>query len=201
MSDNFIKEIRGIREILSGKLKPERYEHSLSVSYTAVCLAMRYGADLSKAELAGLLHDCAKQFSNSRLIELCREADIPLSEDFLRSPQVIHAEYGFYYARKAFGIDDPDILSAIRFHTLGRADMTLLEKIIFTADYIEVRRDKQDRLPEIRKLAFTDLDRCVYEILHDTVNYLSENGGFICGDSLITYHYYQKLMEERNDKQ
>ncbi|SFG08534.1 bis(5'-nucleosyl)-tetraphosphatase (symmetrical) YqeK [Oribacterium sp. WCC10] len=192
-----ISDIHEYRKKLKKILKPERYEHSLSVSFTCVCLAMRYGVDLHKAEVAGLLHDCAKQFSDEELIKLCKKENVELTEDILKAPQVIHSVFGAVYARKEFGIEDKDILSSIYYHTLGRPDMSLLEAIVFVSDYIEARRFKAERLPEIRMLAFTDLDRAVYEINHDTITYLEESGGYICKDSYDTYNYYKELMKNR----
>ena len=192
-----ISEIYEYRRKLKKILKPERYEHSLSVSFTCVCLAMRYGVDLNKAEVAGLVHDCAKQFSDEELIKLCKKEKVELTDDMLKAPQVIHSVFGAVYARKEFGIEDEDILSAIYYHTLGKPNMSLLEAIVFTADYIEARRYKASRLTEIRKLAFEDLDRAVYEINHDTITYLEESGGFICKDSYDTYRYYKELIETR----
>lgn len=192
-----ISEIYEYRRKLKRILKPERYEHSLSVSFTCVCLAMRYGVDLYKAEVAGLVHDCAKQFSDEELIKLCKKEKVELTDDMLKAPQVIHSVFGAVYARKEFGIEDGDVLSAIYYHTLGKPDMSLLEAIVFTADYIEARRYKASRLTEIRRLAFEDLDRAVYEINHDTITYLEESGGFICKDSYDTYRYYKELIETR----
>ena len=192
-----ISEIYEYRKKLKKLLKPDRYEHSLSVSFTCVCLAMRYGVDLYKAEVAGLVHDCAKQFSDEELIKLCKKEKVELTDDMLKAPQVIHSVFGAVYARKEFGIEDGDVLSAIYYHTLGKPDMSLLEAIVFTADYIEARRYKASRLTEIRKLAFEDLDRAVYEINHDTITYLEESGGFICKDSYDTYRYYKELIETR----
>ena len=192
-----LSEILEYRKKLKKILKPDRYEHSLSVSFTSICLAMKYGVDLYQAEVAGLLHDCAKQFSNQELIKLCGKEGVELTEDMLKAPQVIHSVYGAEYARRGFGIEDKEILSAIYYHTLGRPEMSTLEAIVFVADYIEARRYKAARLPEIRKLAFIDLDRAVYEINEDTISYLEESGGFICKDSYDTYNYYKELMKKR----
>ena len=139
-----LSDITFYRKKLKALLKPERYEHSLSVSFTCVCLAMRYGVPLHQAEVAGLVHDCAKHFSGKELVERCEKDGIALSIEMLQAPQVIHSVYGSVYAKQAFGITDPDILSAIYYHTLGRPAMTPLEKIVFTADYIEARRYKAD---------------------------------------------------------
>lgn len=132
--------IAQLRNELSGKLTPSRYEHTISVSFTAAALAMRYGCDLDKAELAGLLHDCAKHYSNETIIKKCEKQKITLTEDEKKAPAVLHAKYGAWLAETKYQISDPEVLSAIRWHTTGRPDMTLLEEIIFTADYIEPRR-------------------------------------------------------------
>ncbi len=192
-----LTEIYEIRKKLQKILKPDRYEHSLSVSFTCICLAMRYGVDLYKAEIAGLVHDCAKQFSDGDLIKACEKDKVEITEDMKKAPQVIHSVYGAVYARKALGIEDPEILSAVYHHTLGKPQMSLLEAIVFTADYIEARRYKAARLPEIRQMAFMDIERAVYEINHDTILYLEESGGYICKLSYDTYQYYKELMKSR----
>lgn len=192
-----LTEIYEIRKKLQKILKPDRYEHSLSVSFTCICLAMRYGVDLYKAEVAGLVHDCAKQFSDHELLKACEKDKVEITDDMLKAPQVIHSVYGAVYAQKALGIADPEILSAVYHHTLGKPEMSLLEAIVFTADYIEARRYKAARLPEIRRMAFEDIERAVYEINHDTIVYLEESGGYICKDSYDTYQYYKELMKTR----
>lgn len=196
MKDNtYLDEIERIRKKLSEKLPSARYEHSLSVSFTSVCLAMRYGCDLKQAELAGLLHDCAKQFGSKELIDKCRECGIELSKDELAAPQVIHARYGAYLARKRFDITDEEVLSAIRWHTVGKPNMSLLEAIVFTADYIEARRDKAPNLTQVRRLAFEDLNRCVYEIMKATVDYLEEKGTAVSEESLAAYRFYSRYAQ------
>ncbi len=187
--------ILSMRRKLKELLKPERYEHSLSVSFCSIALAMRYGFDIEKAEIAGLCHDCAKHFGKEELLRECRRAGISLSPELRENPQVLHSIYGPCYVRELFGITDEEILSAIRSHTLGRPGMGLLEKIVFTADYIEARRWRAARLPELRRLAFVDLNRAVYEILRDTVEYIRESGAEPCTDSLASYHYYRALLE------
>lgn len=192
-----IERIQKIRGKLRKALKPERYEHSLSVSFTAVALAMRYGYDIRKAELAGLLHDCAKCFSKSELLHYIREHDLEMSEEMEKAPQVLHALVGAEYAREEYHESDPEILSAIRFHTLGQPAMTRLEEMIFVSDYIEARRDKAARLPELRKTAFLDLEEAVYQINHDTISYLETKHIYICKESCDTYSYYRELHEKK----
>ena len=116
---------------------------------------MRYGCDLEKAEIAGLLHDCAKHYSDETIIKKCLMEGLSLSEDERKAPAVLHAKYGAWLAKKKYNIQDEEVIGAIRWHTTGRPNMSLLEKIVFTADYIEPRRDKASNLPVVRPLAFT----------------------------------------------
>ena len=147
----------------------------MGVMYTSACLAMVHGYDIKDAQVSGLLHDCAKCIPNKKKLKMCSEHNIPVS-DFERShPFLLHSRLGAYIAHEKYGIDDQEILSAINYHTTGRREMSLLEKIIYIADYIEPMRYKASRLPEIRKLAFEDLDECMYEILKDTLEYLEED--------------------------
>ncbi len=189
------EQIPYFRQRLQEKLPPMRYEHSLGVSYTAMALAMRYGCDLDQAETAGLLHDCAKHYSDGEIIKKCRKHEIELTEAELKAPAVLHAKYGEWLAEHRYGVNDPEILSAIRWHTTGHAGMTVLEKIIYIADYIEPRRDNAPDLPAMRKLAFQDLDRTMYEILKGTLKYLKKKGGNVDPMTEEAYEYFKKMME------
>ena len=187
-----IELIAKLREKVKQRQNAKRYEHTLGVAYTAACIAFTVDTPPLKAELAGLLHDCAKCYTDKELISMCRQGKVELTKEELASPAVIHAKYGSYMAEHEFGICDRDILNAIRYHTTGRPDMSTLEKIIFTADYIEPLRDKASNLNEARKLAFTDLDECVYNILDASVKYLSGQGMAIVPDSLQAYKWYSE---------
>ena len=138
-------ELHEIKEKLKESLSKSRYEHTLGVANTATCLAMRYEYDLEKAYLAGLLHDCAKATPDKDKLRECRENNIPITRQEELLPHLLHAKLGEFKAKNEYGIDDPEILNAIKFHTTGRVNMSLLEKIIFVADYIEPGRDKAVR--------------------------------------------------------
>ncbi len=189
---------------MSRKLKKEldadRYWHTLGVMYTSTSLAMRYGEDVEKAEVAGLLHDCAKCIPNDRKIRMCKEYGLEISKIELRSPYLLHSKLGAYLAKEKYGVEDEEILGAIRWHTTGRPDMTLLEKIVFTADYIEPNRFKAENLPNIRKMAFYDINQTVYQILEDTLHYLDSGKGEIDEMSRSAYRYYYRLYNETEDK-
>uniref|UniRef100_I5AQV6 bis(5'-nucleosyl)-tetraphosphatase (symmetrical) n=1 Tax=Eubacterium cellulosolvens (strain ATCC 43171 / JCM 9499 / 6) TaxID=633697 RepID=I5AQV6_EUBC6 len=186
-----------IEEKLKKELTENRYRHTMGVTYTACALAMVHGADLSQARMGGLLHDCAKCIPNSEKIEICKKKKIPVSEFEIEHPVLLHAKLGAYLAKKEYGCDDQAVLDAITWHTTGRPAMTLLEKIVFVSDYIEPNREKQPNLAEIRKLAFSDIDQCMYLILRDTVDYLSENPKSMDHTTLSAYSYYKKLIRAR----
>lgn len=189
-------KIEELREELRLKLSPKRYEHTLSVSYICIALAMRYGYDLEKAELAGLLHDCAKRYSDEETISRCRRHGLELTEDELAAPKVIHAKLGAYMAREKYGVTDREITDAILYHTTGRCNMTLLDKIVYVADYIEPRRYEAPGLERLRQLAFLDLDEAMVMMMKGTLDYLKEKGGHVNSVTEAAYEYYKGFREE-----
>lgn len=168
----------------------KRFEHTLSVAYTAACLAMCNGIDPVKAEIAGLLHDCAKCLTNEKRIQICEKHQIEMNAAEKQNPFLLHAKVGAYLAEAKYDITDPDILGAVRWHTTGKPDMSILEKIVFIADYIEPLRDHSSRLPEIRRLSFSDLDLALTEILKDTLQYLQTTHAELDPMTKLTYEYY-----------
>lgn len=189
--------ILSYRKHLEMKLDPMRYEHSLSVSYTCMNLAMRYGCDMEKAELAGLLHDCGKRYSDDIILKKCKKHGITMTQEEEESPAVLHANYGAWLAKHKYGIEDPEILSAILYHTTGKPEMTMLEKIVYIADYIEPRRFKASDLLRIRPLAYENLDETMYEILRGTLTYLNKKSGKIAPATLKAFEYYQEIHRKQ----
>ncbi|MGN0152614.1 MAG: bis(5'-nucleosyl)-tetraphosphatase (symmetrical) YqeK [Wujia sp.] len=180
---------------LKGKISEKRFEHSLGVEYTAACMAMVYGADMEKARLAGLLHDCAKGLPAKEKLEKARKHGLSVNKFEEKNPDMLHAKLGAFYARYKYGVTDQDVLNAICYHTTGRPNMSLLEKIIFVADYIEPNRKMIRDMNEIRKEAFTDLDLCVVHILKNTLDYLEESSVDMDYMTTMTYNYYINTME------
>lgn len=180
-----------IRKAMEKELDPKRYEHTLGVAYTAASLAMCYGADLNSALIAGMLHDCAKCLSNEKKISICKKHDLPINPAEEKNPFLLHAKVGSYLASKKYGVTDPDILNAILNHTTGRPDMSLLEKIVWLSDYIEPGRKQAPNLPEIRRIAFENLDKALVMALENTLSYLK--GGNMEIDSMTqkTYDFYK----------
>lgn len=171
----------------------KRFAHTLGVEFTAAALAMKYQADVTDAQIAGLLHDCAKCLTDEKRVSICEKHQIPMTDIERRNPFLLHAKVGEYLAREKYGITNPDILNAIRFHTTGRENMSLLERIVFVADYIEPGRRQAPNLTEIRQLAFTDLDAAMLKILEDTLSYLKATGGELDPMTEITYEYCRRM--------
>ena len=184
-------DIRKIRKAMKKEQDAKRYEHTLGVAYTATALAMRYEVSLKAAELAGLLHDCAKCMSDQKLLSICEKKDIRISEIEKRNPFLLHGKVGSFLAIEEYGVSDPDVVNAILNHTTGRPGMSLLEKIVFVADYIEPNRKNAPNLPEIRKLAFIDLDQCLVVILQNILEYLKSSDGEIDQMTQKTYEFYR----------
>ncbi len=162
-------------------LAEKRVAHVLGVSHTAVELANRFGADPVDAQRAGLLHDITKLLSPEQQLILCREYGIVLDDFSKNNPKILHAITGAAAARRIFGENDR-VCSAIRWHTTGKAGMNLLEKIIYTADYMEPNRSF-DGVEELRRLAFTDLDAAVCLGIRMSAEVLRRDGRCVSPDS------------------
>lgn len=189
-------EITEMKKKLKKELDKKRYEHTKGVMYTAGCIAMAHGYDYKKAMLAGLLHDCAKCIPTETKFELCEKYHVILSESEVENPSLIHAKLGAALAEHLYEVTDPEILHAIKVHTTGMPDMSLLDKILFVADYMEPGRNEAPNLEVIRELAFGDLDACVAQILYDTLKYLSGKKGAIDPMTEMTYKFYKDNRKE-----
>ncbi len=164
-----------LRPVALSCLNHRRIPHVLGTEQEAVRLAVRYGADVEKARRAALLHDCTKRLSKKEHLELCRQYGIPLDDVERKAGSLLHAKTGAEEARRVFGVDD-EIYGAIRYHTTGRAHMTLLEKIIYLADYIEPSRDFPG-VEKLRKACYEDLDKGLLKGLEMTIGKLEAEGG------------------------
>ncbi len=188
-------DIKAYQKKLKHDMDEHRYEHTLGVMYTCGALAMRYEYDIQQAMLAGLLHDCAKCIPNSKKLKLCEKHNIQMTEVERRNPFLLHAKLGAFLAMHHYNVHDKEIISAILNHTTGKPDMSVLDKIVYIADYIEPGRDKAPNLSEIRKLAFEDLDLALYRILQDTLLYLDTGKGEVDDMTRKAYEYYKTYYE------
>lgn len=193
--------IAKMQKKLRKELDDDRYRHTLGVMYTSAALAMRYGADLEKAQVAGLLHDCAKCIPNEKKMKLCQKHQIPITRVEEGAPFLLHAKLGAFLAETKYGVEDEEILQAIVWHTTGKPGMSLMEEIVFLADYIEPMRWKASNLEEIRKTAFQDLDIAVYMTLRDTLHYLEKGSGAVDEMTRSAYLYYHDLCEGKQAEQ
>lgn len=182
-----------IKSWLASNLNNERYEHSLGTAECAKMLAAKYGVDEEKAYFTGLIHDCAKCMSKEETIAILKI--IPIEEGEMENPKTHHAPVGAYVAQKEFGVNEDDILSAIRWHTIGKINMTLFEKIIFLADKIELRtRPKEYREP-IAKLLNEEngLDKALLLCYKNTIKSLVDRELTIC---TATVDIYNELLSK-----
>lgn len=140
---------------LKANLKPSRFQHTLGVAATCAELAKKYGAPQGRAYVAGMVHDCAKYMTEAQLMELAEVSGA--DEDEIACIPVLHAPVGAYIARTRYGIRDEEVLSAIRRHTVGAADMSLMDAILYVADMIEPGRKYFDGLEKARQLAHEDI--------------------------------------------
>lgn len=141
-----------MRKLLMTRLKRSRFAHSIGVADTAVKLAERFGVDREKAYIAGLLHDCAREFENDQLPFEAIKRMIPINEVELQVPLLIHAPLGARMVKEIYGVDDPEIIQAIERHTVAARNMTPLDMIIYFADMIEPHRDYPG-VEELRRLS------------------------------------------------
>lgn len=185
-------ELNEIKKKLSETLKESRYTHTLGVAYTASAMAMALGQDIEQAFRAGLLHDCAKGYSINRQIELCGQYGILLTKEMNESPQLLHSALAPYIARDYYENRDAEIASAVECHTTGKPGMSILDKIIFIADYIEPGRAEIPGLSKARRLAFSDIDHCLLGIMENTIQYLERKGQTIDQRTIETYEYYKE---------
>jgi len=174
-----------LREMMS----KERFDHSINASQVARKLALKYNYhDVNKAEVAGLLHDCAKDLDYSTLEKMIVKYNIKTDEIIRKIPKLLHPLVGAAMAEKEFNIQDPAILKAIRSHSTGASQMSLLDKIIYLSDKIEPLRNN-DGVEETRKIAEFSLDKAVLKVLDRGLLYLISKGSLI----------HPVTIEARND--
>lgn len=182
-----------IKKWLRENLNEERYLHTLGTADCARELAKKYNLDEEKAYLAGLLHDCAKCFSKEKLLDIIKQ-HLDVEESEMVNYKTLHAPVSAYIANTEFKITDKEILSAIRWHTLGKLDMTDFEKIVFLADKIEPNtRDKEYSKRIITILNEKNgLNKALLVCYKETLKSLVKRDLKIC---LLTVEIYNKLQD------
>ena len=189
-----IEEIKAeLRKILSEK----RYVHSLGVADEAKKLAAKYGVDENRAYIAGLVHDCAKEVPPQDMEGILKKKyGVSVDSMSKLTPKILHGVLGACEAQSKFGIYDPEILDAVKYHTTGKGNMSMLAKIIYIADYIEPNRDF-DGVRELRSLAYRDIDEAIIKGIDYTIKDLIKRGLLLHPD---TIHARNDLIIKRSQK-
>lgn len=193
---NMAWSVGEIKSDLKQVLNAHRYTHTLGVAETAKSMAEAFDVNPNKAYLAGILHDCAKYYTNDELMDTCIKNNIPITEYERNAPYLLHGKVGAYIAEHKYRIEDSDILDAVKWHTTGRTDMTKLEQIIFCADYIEPGRNVQPNLSFLREISHKDLDLLTFHIAKDTLNYLMSRGQIVDKNTKEVYKFYKEKVGE-----
>jgi len=174
-------------------LSKKRYTHSINVADMSFRLAQRYGEDSEKAYTAGILHDIMKEQSPEELAKRVERSGLNPDPVELTTPALWHAVAGAAYVRDELGIADTDIISAIRFHTIGRGRMSALEKILYLGDLVS--KDRQfDDVEKYRELAFDNLDNAMYRAIKMSISETLEKNGGIPAYTINAYNYFNKLQ-------
>ena len=160
---------------LKERLSKKRYIHSVNVSEESVRLARLYGADAERAEFAGLMHDVCKELPAQEQYSLAVESGFSVCREELESRSLLHGIAGAYFIKKEFGVEDIDIINAIRFHTVGRAGMSRLEEIVYLADLISAERDYKD-VDKMRKLVYSDIEKAMLESFRFSIESVLKKG-------------------------
>lgn len=193
-----------MKTLLKKRLSKKRYNHSLNVADAAYKLAEQEGEDTHKAYIAGLLHDICKEDDQEQQLALALKGDMNLSGAELSSKALWHGPAGAYFIKKELGITDPDIMYAVRYHTIGRPGMTKLEEIVYLADLISDDREYKD-VDRMRKLAYTDFPKAMYEAVRYSLMTAVKKENYVPEGTLELYNQYtflcssKKKNKEKND--
>jgi predicted HD superfamily hydrolase involved in NAD metabolism len=177
-----------MEEYLRNNLKENRLKHSLGVRETAVKLAKKYGANIEKSRIAALVHDIAKEKKGEEILAICKVEGINIDNLSENSPSLLHGEAGAIIARDLMGVADEEILKAIKYHTTGRKNMSILEKVIYLADCIEPGRDFPG-VEELRKLSESSLEAALLLSFDITIKSVISRGQLIHLDTIEARNY------------
>lgn len=183
-----------IQTDLSKSLSSGRYKHTVGVAETAKNLALKFGVDPQKAELAGWLHDLAKEYKNDDLLQEAARFRLSLHPIDIASPHLLHARVGACLAEEKYGVDDRAVLDAIAQHTLGRPLMSPLEEILFVADAIEPSRSPLWADPIKERLESAGLKAAVLKCCQSTIEEVVKKGFLLHPLTVETYNFYLKAI-------
>lgn len=185
------------RAFLKARLSKKRYTHSLNVAHEAQRLAELYGEDPEKAYFAGLMHDVCKELPAEEQEELVRASSFAVSKEELVTKPVWHGIAGAYFLQVRMGVTDPDVLNAVRYHTVGRAGMTRLEEIVYLADLISEDRT-YDGVEQMRQLCLTSINAAMLEGIRFSIETTLKKGGYLSPVTVEAYNQY--IFCEKQEK-
>ena len=185
------------RAFLKARLSKKRYTHSLNVAHEAQRLAELYGEDPEKAYFAGLMHDVCKELPAEEQEELVRASSFAVSKEELVTKPVWHGIAGAYFLPVRMGVTDPDVLNAVRYHTVGRAGMTRLEEIVYLADLISEDRT-YDGVEQMRQLCLTSINAAMLEGIRFSIETTLKKGGYLPPVTVEAYNQY--IFCEKQEK-
>ena len=184
----YIMDYAEAKKLVKSRLSEKRWTHTKNVKKMAVKLAKRWGADPEKAAMAAILHDSAKELPKQELLQIFADNAIIAENAPARPAPVWHGIAAAILAQTSWGIEDPEILSAIRCHTTGKPDMSLQDKILYLADMTSAERDWPG-VEALRALEMEDLDRALCEALKQSIDFVEEKGGALDPESVAAYEY------------
>ncbi|MCD7727937.1 MAG: bis(5'-nucleosyl)-tetraphosphatase (symmetrical) YqeK [Ruminococcus sp.] len=190
-------QIKEYKKFLKTALSQKRYKHSLNVAASAARLATRHGADVYKATVAGLLHDVCKEMTGVEQLELIKQSELEVDPLELRVPSMYHAIAGSVFVQKQFNITDEEIISAIRFHTVGSDKMSLIAQIVYLADLISADRT-YDGVTKMRRLCTKSISKAMLEALRFQIVSHTEKDGFIFASTARAFNEFV-LKEKFNE--
>lgn len=183
-------------QLLKNTLSKKRFTHSMNVAQICTELAQKHGSDEEKAFLAGLLHDIKKEETPNAMKSLAILSDMDISDEEMQTPALWHAPAGAYYIGKSLKITDTDLLNAVRYHTAGRDNMSMLEKIVYLGDLTSEDRSYKD-VEKYRKMSFDDLDSAMYFALKHSVEETLDKCGLVPPCTISGYNYFAELFRSR----
>lgn len=192
-------DIDKIKKSLSERLSEKRFNHSVNVAEECRKLAEKYGSDVEKAYFAGLVHDICKEVPADELRKMAIDSDLAMTRAEYETKALWHAIAGAGYIRDELGVTDYDIINAVRFHTIARSGMSLLEEIVYIGDLISIDRNYKD-IKKFRKLAYQDIDKVMLEALIFSIESVTAKKGLIPDYTLQAYNQYAYINSKNNQE-
>lgn len=185
---------------LKANVPDTRVRHILRVEEMAIDLANCHKLDAEKAARAGLMHDLAKFFRPLRLLQMAQKEGLTLDSVDIANPHLLHAEVGAIVARDQFGVFDPEILQAIRDHTLGNPGMSPLSCVVYLADGLEPGRGSASELEELRHLSRQDLDQAIWRLADYSLRHLLDSRHLIHPRTVLTRNWFLQKVFKRSPR-